>query len=225
MKCAVKICCALLLLCRSGHAQGFVNLDFESANVSGYSPGSLNVPTSAAFPGWNGYFVTSTTTNQATHVWFDAISFGASAISLNDTNNGLGPIVPFQGKYSAYLYGGSGNVSAMITQTGMAPIGTESILMEVSQFFGFVVTLDGQPVTMVPLQTFSNYTVYGGNIPAYSGQLVQLAITAPPTSSPNIVILDDIFFSPNIVPEPSGFALGTLGALLLGFHRRRNSSR
>lgn len=30
--------------------QGFVNLDFESANLSGYSPGS--VPATDAIPGW-----------------------------------------------------------------------------------------------------------------------------------------------------------------------------
>jgi hypothetical protein len=33
-----------------GFSQGFVNLDFGGANVSGYSPG--NVPASDAMPGW-----------------------------------------------------------------------------------------------------------------------------------------------------------------------------
>lgn len=113
----------------------------------------------------------------------------------------------------------------MISQTGMVPSGTKSLLMEVRQYLGFIVTLGGQAINMVPLQTASNYTLYGGDISSFSGQLAQLSITAPPTGVPNAVLLDDIVFSPNAVPEQSELALSTLGAILLVFHRWRNSSR
>ncbi len=214
-----------LLSKQFGLSQSFLNLDFESANLSGYSPGSHNVPINAALLGWNGYFVTSTTTNQATQVWYDDLSSGGAAISVNDTNNGFGPAIPLQGKYSVYLFGGSGNVSATISQTGSVPVGTKSLLMDVNQYFGFVVTLGGQTVNMVPLQLFSNYTLYGGDISAYSGQLVQLTITAPPTSTPNAVLLDNIVFSSSAVPEPNTLGLTILGGLLFGFPRWRKFLR
>ena len=35
---------AVLMLAEAGFAQSFVNLNFESANFSGYAPGSPNVP-------------------------------------------------------------------------------------------------------------------------------------------------------------------------------------
>ncbi len=45
-------------------AQGtFQNLDFESANVAGYSRGDLNVPISRALPDWEGIVTTPTSTN------------------------------------------------------------------------------------------------------------------------------------------------------------------
>ena len=47
-----------MLLCVCGHlgfSQGFVNLDFESANLSGYSSPAGGVLTSDAIPGWTAY--------------------------------------------------------------------------------------------------------------------------------------------------------------------------
>jgi hypothetical protein len=212
----------LLALSNVGFSQGFQNLNFESAKLSGYSPGSQNVPTSAALPGWSAYFTTSTLTNQVAQNWYDDISLGGVAISVNDTNTGFG-FVPIQGRYSAYLFGGSGNGSAVISQTGLVPSGAKSLLMDVNQYFGFIVTLGGQTINMVPLQVFSNYTLYGGDVSSFSSQLSLLSITAPPTGVPNPVLLDNIQFSAESIPEPTGRALFTFGALLLSFFRRQNS--
>jgi hypothetical protein len=222
---SVIVAIALLAGKQTGVPQSFANLNFESANLSGYSPGSQNVPINLALPGWSGYFLTSTITNQTAQVWYDEMSLGGYAISVNDTNNGFGTVIPLQGKYSTYLFGGSGNVSARISQTGLVPGGTKTLLMDVNQYFGFGVTLGGQTINMVPLQTFNNYTLYGGDISSFSGQLAELSITAPPTGVPNAVLLDDIVFSTQAIPEPNGMSLFGVGALLLGFLRRRNSSR
>ena len=51
-----KIQCLVVALAGTLQVQGqgtFVNLDFESANVSGYPPNSSNVPTNSAIPGWS----------------------------------------------------------------------------------------------------------------------------------------------------------------------------
>ena len=213
------------LIGASASAQSFVNLNFESANHTGYAPGSQNVPISSLMPGWSGYFLTSSMTNQVTQIWYDVISLGGYAISVNDTNGGIGPIIPLQGKYSAYLFGGSGNVSAKISQTGLVPSGSKSITMDINTFYNFTVTLGGQTINMVPLQIFSNYTLYGGDISSFSGQLAELSITAPPTSVPNAVLLDDIQFSAQSIPEPHSLAMLGAGTLLLSFFRHSHRFR
>jgi hypothetical protein len=81
---------------------------------------------------------------------------------------------------------------------------------------------------MIALQTFANYTLYGGSIPAaLAGQSEALSFTEPPgipiSNQPSLFELDNIQFSDQFVPEPNVFALSALGALLLGWRvvRRR----
>ena len=204
-------------------SQSFINLDFEAARITGYTPPSINVPIGSALPGWDAYFFSSTVSNQVTQVWYDGISLGGYGISVNDTNSWLG-FTPFQGKFSAFLFGGSLNVSAMITQTGLVPAGEKTILMDVSTFYNFRVTVGGQNLNMVPLQIYPNYTVYGGDISGFAGQVVTLSITAPPTGLPNAVVLDDIQFSTQPIPEPTGEALLFLGVCIRGLFPRRLAS-
>jgi hypothetical protein len=58
MKPWLNILFALLLISRSGHAQGFLNLNFEQATVasapSGYTPADAfnSISTASAFPFW-----------------------------------------------------------------------------------------------------------------------------------------------------------------------------
>lgn len=81
-----------------------------------------------------------------------------------------------------------------------------------------VVTLGGQTVNMVPLETFPSYTLYGGDVSSFAGQVETLRFTEPPSGviPPSSVLLDDIVFSPQVVPEPTVFVLSALGALLFG---------
>ena len=230
----MKLSCANLviglLLAGSGQcfSQGFMNLNFESANIpNGTSPGS-NIPIGYGLPGWTAYFVSSTATNQTTQVAYDGISTGGNVISVIDSN-ALG-FSPIQGKYSAFLFGGGNGplYSSTISQTGLVPAATESILFDgYESFASFIVTLGGQTINMTPLQTFSNYTLYGGNIPpSLAGEVETLSFTEPPATGtqPSLFELDNIQFSTSPVPEPGTLALCALGGLSLVWRWRKKLS-
>jgi hypothetical protein len=204
-------------------AQGFLNLNFESANVSAHPPGSMDVPTGSALPGWTAFFSSTTNTNAASQIWYDGISLGGAAVSVVDTNVGISAFYPLRGQFSAYLFGGpfgsAGNYSAGISQTGLVPVGSRSLQVLMS-FSGSapVVMLGRQTISMIPLQTFTNCTLYGGDISSLAGQTAPLSFTEPaPTGvPPSMLELDNIVFSSQVVPEPSAFALLGLGSLLVG---------
>ena len=197
-------------------------LGFESASLSG--PPQLGVPIGTALPDWSASFSSpGVGTNAVTQVWYDNVSLGGAAISLIDTNAGYG-FTPIQGRYSVVLFGGPSDIFSTsdptyvtLSQTGLVPNGTESLLMDANAWYGFTVTFGGQGINMVPLQTFPTHTTYGGDISGLAGLVAQLKITAPPTGVPNAVLLDNIRFSSQFVPKPGVVALSALGALLLGW--------
>jgi hypothetical protein len=217
----------LFSLAESCFAQAFTNLNFESANIPNSTPPDSLIPFTDGFPGWNGYFISSAATNLAPQAAYASISLAGNAICIADINVGFG-FVPIQGNYSAFLFGGIANdgtvYAAQISQSGLVPSGTQSLQLNAQTYgYPFTVTLGGQTITMSPLQTFSNYTLYGGNIPSsLAGQDATLSITepAPTTPFPTELELDDIIFSPSSIPEPSELALAAMGALFLGFCRR-----
>ena len=206
---------ALLGFIQSVSGQDFVNLDFEDAHLSGYSPGG-NVPVADAFPGWSASFSNPTTgTVEASSVWYDGLSLGGAAISINDTNGPPYGYGTLDGNFSAYLFGGgvANDTSATISQTGLVPIGTKSLIISAQfRFYGpalLTVSVDGQPLSGVP---YSGY-----DISSFAGKTVTLSFTesAPAGVPPSLVILDDVSFSPIAVPEPS--TLGLIGICVLFF--------
>lgn len=186
----------------------FKNLGFESANVSGDTPGSL-IPVANGFPNWS-------VVEPLTQVWYDNLALSSAMLAINDQNTGFG-FAPLQGNFSAYLAGGEGSAVA-IMQTGLVPAGTKSLTVDVQTLsFDLQVTLGGQTISMVPLQTTSGYTVYGGDISSFSGNVEELAFTVPNT--PNSLVsatIDNIVFSPNSIPEPGAWSLLLCGAGLIG---------
>ena len=221
---------SLICVAFSVQAQGsFRNLNFESANIP---PGPRSVhlfSTNAGVPGWTVYlYQPAYGVEPLPQVVYDGTSIGGAFVAINDANTGFG-FAPLQGTYSAVLYGGGGpsDQSATISQTGLVPGGTLSLraFMQWS-LVAPVVTVGGQTINMVPLQTFPNYTLYGGDISAFAGQVVALSFTEPPPAPavPSELILDNIVFSTQGIPEPGVFGLSALGALLLGWRilgRRR----
>jgi hypothetical protein len=208
-------------LMRNATGQGFVNLDFESANIS-QNQGLGIVNTVDALPGWN---VFDAADGPQTQMEFEGFIGGVGLptpwVTLLGTHN-IGDGSSIEGGFSVYLSGivveTPGEMDApagSINQTGLVPANAQSILFKAqsgSFAASFVVTLDGQNIPYVPLATTPNYTLYGGDISAFAGQVSELAFTA------GIYgigwNLDSIEFSSQPVPEPNIFGLLAFGGLL-----------
>jgi hypothetical protein len=197
-------------------SQDFVNLNFENAIITP-DPSSYIYPdavyASNAIPGW-----TATGFLGPKDVLYDSASLGSTSVSILDAD-GFPPAL--DGEFSVYLYGGGTATAASISQTGIVPMSAESILFE-AQNGGYpggilVVSLGGQNLSYFALSNGPNYTLYGADISAFTGQREQLMFSA--LKGENFWNIDDIQFSTQSVPEPSAFALAALGTLLLGFRR------
>jgi hypothetical protein len=218
----------LCLSATLGYAQGtFQNLDFESANVPVLPSGQQGFTTPAAgLPGWTVYYGTNQFTGQIFH---NDVSEGAVSVSI------LGPHYNAQfsppiidGSFSAVVQAGGSatQIAASIAQTGMIPVGSRSIQLDVSPFSSqdlVTVSVGGQNIPLVPLSTRSSYTVFEGDISAFAGQTEQLMISAPPIAADlfNSDVIDDIVFSSQSAPEPGSLALLSCAGLLFGCSRWR----
>jgi len=214
------------------YGQGFINLGFEMAHVSGTGP----IPIGTAMPGWTAYegiseAGTYSGTVPLTSVFYNWLSTGGPGISVIDGKLG---ITPLQGNYSVFLFGandGASSISTTISQTGTVPLGTESLQIEIGNNSidqaPFAISLGGQTLNMVPLQAYSTYTLYGCNI-SDAGQLANLNVTALPSPSggtPSMLLLDNITFSQfAVVPEPGTWVLIGTGMAMVVLFRRRNGS-
>ena len=218
---------AILLLGKAVFSQGFVNLDFESAQVSGYAPGS-NIPISNALPGWVGYSINpGNPTQSITEVYYEAttpfIGFPAT-IALQTTNNGTIPPVflPIQGSYSVFLESQffPPKVSrpyAAIGQTGEIPTDAKTLLFWGN--FSGQVTFAGLAISYAAVETIPNNYIYAADISLLAGQTGKLLFST--TDNLFAATLDNIQFSPQPIPEPSAVALLAIGSLLLIVYRIR----
>jgi hypothetical protein len=214
-----KILLVSLVLCSSGHTQGFVNLNFESTTLA-YNATPSTVATTVGLPGWN---ASIGGISQST-ILYNNGTLGNSAVAIQGYANSLTPVIA--GTFSASLTAGAtGNAS--ISQTGLIPANSLSLLFE-SYTSGnglptLSVTIDGQNISVSPLLTTANYTLYGGDISAFAGQPANLAFTAVSNYPQGFgyYVLDEISFSTNPVPEPSTLGLIALGGLFLAWQWKR----
>jgi hypothetical protein len=227
MKTWINILVGLLFLCRSGHAQGFVNLDFASAQLSGHGAGDF-VPITNAIPGWTGYLGN----NQQPQALYNALGTGSAEIAILGTNYSFASslVIP-DNAYTVVLQAGlgdGGSVSTAIAQPALIPLTAKSILFEASlNPSEWQVSVAGQNIPVFQVSTIGTaFAIYQGNISAFAGQVNELRFTALSLAGPTVnLYLDAISFSPIAVPEPGGLALAALGTLLLGFRRWRKSSK
>ena len=213
---------ALLSLAEMGFAQGFINLDFESAKM--VPAGGYYVQFDKAFPGWTGNVSLALSNTIALD------SSGISIINSGFNNYGLIAGGVIQGNYTAILQAGMGGDTSL-SQTGLVPASAQSLQFDALQavdgasaIIPFQVTLGGQPLSLIVISNMLNYTLYGADVSAWAGQTAQLSFTVfaeNPHLDNQYLYLDAIQFSSSPIPEPSEFALAALGALFLGFRRRK----
>jgi hypothetical protein len=202
----------------------FVNLNFEQAAIP---PGSLNfVTASSGMPGWTIY------NNIAGNgqILYDTYTLGSPAVGIHDGRYPQnGALVPLQGTYSAFLqpnnspYPGLGGA---IGQVGTVPSAAHSLrFYAVGVDPALLVSFGGHSLSLMPIGSGPNYTIYGADISPYAGQTGELLFQAVnPVGRLGLgTELDNIFFSATPVPEPSVIALFALGALILGGALRRRN--
>jgi hypothetical protein len=196
------------------NGQGFVNLGFESAKLV-EDPNAVYslwpYYSTNAFPSWTCYIDGL----PQTHISYNDFPLESAAISLQDSSSLIG-IFPVQGKYAAYLKPGNqwssdGHVPS-IGQTGTIPISARSI-----SFWGDIYTtpqvaFNGQLLSFNIISNSGNYEYLAADISSYAGQTGQLLFTGQG-------FIDNIQLSSSPAPEPTSFAVFTVG--IIGFYFRR----
>ncbi len=198
----------------SARAQGtFQNLDFEAARVVPLD-NPVFIATSNALPGWTAFLGT----NQQSSI---LLNVGYHPLTLNEGN-----FAAIDG-FSVALDGLPTEGTASISQTGLVPAGARSLQFKVgydptvSYKPTDIVSLGGQSLPLVMLSSGSAITLFGADISRFAGQTETLSFYSTPGIGGGPFALDDIEFSPQIVPEPSVLALAALGfAALLVFRQK-----
>ena len=183
----------------SARSQGtFQNLGFEAARIILVNNSLHDIATTNALPGWSAFF-------------------GANQLSTITYNDAAA--IPRVGLYGSNAFGFIESFTVLlnnggsISQTGLVPTNAESLRFKASQpgLTPLSVSLGGQSLSYTAISSGPNYTLYGADISRFAGQTASLTFL-----SPSLDFIDDIEFSPQVIPEPSSLALCLCGGLLLG---------
>jgi hypothetical protein len=197
----------------SARGQGFLNLNFESAQNLPANPGNgVLVSVTNALPDWASDF---------SYIYYVSNSLGnvSGQVELE------GGSLALSGEFSVGLYQNSS-----ISQTGLVPVDAESLEFEAQGpgpgysfgASGLSVQLGGQSLSYSVLSEGSDYIVYGASIPSnMDGQTEALAFVCQGPGSGD-VLLDNIEF---FTPEPSEWAMIGLGVVLFGAWQWRRQER
>ena len=197
----------------------FQNLDFELAQVATQAFPE-RVPFSSALPYWQGV----TAGLPATEASYNGLLLDFPQIGLYDQEN-LGPRSlwdPIFGNYSASLMADVGSWAsdkAELFQTGLIPAEARSIRFATTaepltqaiglkpEDWSLSLLVNGMAVSYFPLETHTNYVLWGANISPQSGTVAEIRFslhtTQPPLPAYDAGIalgLDGIEFSPLPVP-------------------------
>jgi hypothetical protein len=210
-------------------AQGtFQNLNFESADLASIPPGQSGgeEPLLSAIPSWTGYLGNV----QISECLQNNYTLGTASIDIFGPQwqrNGPGII---EGNYTIMLQAGvtAGPVNTSIAQSGEIPANAGSLQFRAWELYGansFSVSFAGNSLSIFLLGTGQSpsgqpYDIYGANISQFEGQIGQLEFTSVYNSTDPSLLLDDIAFSPQSIPEPSPLVLTEVGAIAFALYRR-----
>lgn len=224
----------LIAFSRNACGQNFVNLNFEQAEIV-FDPSDSSIGgvyASDAIPGWtvgNDFLGTN-------DILYNELSLGAPSVSLcgPPSKGSVSPTpAPLDGNYSIDLYGGVPGetypqLGISISQTALVPASAESIRFIASSDGGgpLLVSLGGQNILCSAISTGPDYTLYGGDISAFAGQIETLTFHAP-IGVNNYWELDDIKLSSLPAPEPDVLSIFGIGVFLFWHMRylRRATTR
>lgn len=203
-------------------AAPFQNLNFDAANTNTLTvqPGPIfrgTGPAEDLLPGWA--LARGATPQPTLGLNLSLLSPGYATIISADQSELFD--IPVEGAYALYLVGAPGDLESFsLSQRGELPGDAQLLTLRYSGF-PFNLTVDG--VDLQPASQTSTSQVF--DISEFSGQIIDLTLTAlgplmpmePGTSS-----IDSIAF---IVPEPSIVTLTVLGiaGLLLSSRARRRA--
>ena len=204
--CTVAIFAALALDIPVGAQGTFQNLDFESARILYESPNLVG--TTNALPGWVAFYGTS----QMLAIRYNSPS-GINPVGLVGSN-----VAVISGSYSVIL-----ETDGDVRQSGVVPADANSLFFK-ARWAGMspvlTVTLGGQGLSLTALSTSNDYTLLGADVSGFAGQMVGLSLSLQGLGR---YVLDDLEFSPQMIPEPGVVGLAGVGVLCFGarwVHRR-----
>lgn len=205
MKQHIATLTVLLAVCAPVCAQGFFNLDFESASTAGATPPISLLPWDSAAPGWghSGGVDTDFVFYGAPHVgvtqWFllvderasDGVLVGNYAMSFASGYSSSGP--------------GSSWVFAYLSQSGAVPLDARSL-----QFVSsgpLAVQINGAPIPIYSTGAQS----YALDVSQFAGSFAEIRFINTSSELFESVTLDAVAFSASPVPELSAWAMLLLG--------------
>lgn len=210
----------------AGYAQGFVNLNFESANVTG--PDFLGrIPFANAFPSWQ------SDSPGGSLAYYNTPDLDQMTIGIYDANSTFYRPHPVFGTYTAYLEGDLGSQFstsgyANLRQTAVVPANAKSIrfvTMTYSSLPNRIPTLtfsvNGTPVPCSQLQVLPNGVQWVADVSQYAGLSSTIGFGLQASyglSSTHWIFgvgLDSISFSSTPVPEPNPMFLLLAGVAYL----------
>ncbi|MEI6078666.1 MAG: hypothetical protein WCS94_24020, partial [Verrucomicrobiota bacterium] len=136
-------------------AQGFLNLDFESAHLSGYAQGY--VPSSVSIPGWTVY----SDSGSGYQTLYNSIALDDPMVTIQGKNST--DLTPLQGNYSVYIQGGSpygyGTIIGIL-QSGQIPVSSKSLTFW-GQVANMQLSFGGQALSYNAIGSIGNYSIFG----------------------------------------------------------------
>ena len=110
-----------------------------------------------------------------------------------------------------------------IAQTGDIAPSALSLRFSASGAQYLSVSFNGVNLPFSQVGTGPNYGLFAADVSQFAGQSGELRFTEQAVPTSPLVILDNIFFSPTAIPEPSVLGMLATGAVFLAWRSVRRS--